>query len=121
MFVVKLGLIGLFFISLVLAMASPADGSEKEIRSLLGKHRVELGVGLLSNVSASNEVSANGVTTSSDASGLVGSIAYTYHFHRDFGFTVSAGALSADATVTVVGFESSIESATVAPLLFGFK
>jgi hypothetical protein len=90
-------------------------------KTLPGRHRVELVMGFLSGVSASNEVSAGGVTTKSDADGLVGSIAYTYYFNRDFGFNVSAGLLSANATTSVSGSGATVESASVVLLLFGVK
>jgi outer membrane protein W len=98
--------------------AQTATSPEKALR---GKHRVELGIGLLSGVSSSTEVSAGGVTTRSDADGLVGSIAYTYYFSHDFGINVSVGLLGADATTSVSGSEVIVESASVVPLLFGVK
>jgi hypothetical protein len=78
-------------------------------------------VGFLSEVSASTEVSAGGVTTKSDAGGVAGFLAYTYFLDRDFGISVSAGVLDADAKTSATGFETLVESASVTPLLFGVK
>ncbi|KPJ64661.1 hypothetical protein AMJ44_12350 [candidate division WOR-1 bacterium DG_54_3] len=89
--------------------------------SLRGKHGIELGVGLLSGVSATNEVSAGGVTTGSEANGLIGSIGYTYWVENDWGITFSVGVSDVDATVTASGLGTFVESATVVPVLFGVK
>lgn len=89
--------------------------------SLRGKHCIELDIGLLSEMSATSEVSAGGVTTRSEGNGLIGSIAYTYWLERNLGINFSVGALDADATTSVSGSGVFVESAAVVPVLFGLK
>ena len=52
--------------------------SQPAERSLRGKHHIELGVGFMTELSASNQVSIGGVTARSDATGLGRSLAYTH-------------------------------------------
>lgn len=111
----------LFILFPILAGAQTETTSETSPLSLYGKHRIEVHVGLLSAISASTEVTVDGVTTKSDASGLLGMIAYTYYFKPDFGLFVSSGVLDASATTSVSGSGSVVESAVVMPLLFGVK
>jgi hypothetical protein len=89
--------------------------------SLRGKHCVEVTAGLLSEISATHEVSAGGVTTKSEADGFIGSIGYTYWVENDWGITFSAGVSDVDATVSTSGSGTFVESATVGPVLFGVK
>jgi len=89
--------------------------------SLRGKHCIELTAGLLSEISATHEVSAGGVTTKSKADGLIGSIGYTYWFENDWGITFSVGVSDADATTSTSGSDVLVESAVVVPVLFGVK
>jgi outer membrane protein W len=90
-------------------------------RSLRGKHRIELGVGLMTELSASNQVSIGGVTTRNDATGIGGSLAYTHWLRDAWAINLSVGVVDADATVSVSGLGTSVESATVIPLLFGVR
>ncbi|MGB2768205.1 MAG: outer membrane beta-barrel protein, partial [Candidatus Zixiibacteriota bacterium] len=89
--------------------------------SLRGKHCIEVTAGLLSEISATQEVSAGGVTTKSEADGLIGSIGYTYWVENDWGITFSAGVSDADATTSVSDAGTSVISAVVVPMLFGVK
>lgn len=89
--------------------------------SLRGKHCIELTAGLLSEISATHEVSAGGVTTKSKADGLIGSIGYTYWFENDWGITFSVGISDADATVSTGSSGTSVIAAEVMPILFGVK
>lgn len=98
-----------------------ATASDDTPLSLQGKHRIEIGVGLLTNLSTAVEVAAGDVTTSSTSDGLVGCVAYTHHFHGDVGILASVGVLDASATTTVEGGSSHVASAAVFPVLFGVK
>jgi hypothetical protein len=89
--------------------------------SLRGKHCIEVTAGLLSEISATQEVTAGNVTTKSEANGFLGSVGYTYWVENDWGITVSAGASDVDATVSTSGSGTFVESATVIPVLFGVK
>lgn len=90
-------------------------------KSLRGKHGIELSIGLISEMSSTTEVSAGGVSTKSEANGLIGSIGYTYWFEDDWAINVSAGVVDADATVSAGGSGTFVESAAVVPILFGVK
>jgi outer membrane protein W len=57
----------------------------------------------------------------SEASGVVGSIAYDYWFADEWAFSVSLGVANANASTSVTGSGVFMESATVIPLLFGVK
>lgn len=89
--------------------------------SLRGKHCIEITAGLLSEISATQEVTAGNVTTKSEANGFLGSIGYTYWFENDWGITFSAGVSDADATTSVTDAGTSVISAVVMPMLFGVK
>lgn len=93
----------------------PAD------RSLRGKHRIEVGVGFMTELSASNEVSIGGVTTRNDATGIGGTLAYTHWLRDAWAVNLSVGVMDADASTTVTGTGTSIESAAVVPLLLGVR
>jgi outer membrane protein W len=110
----------------VLGQALPtAQATESAGRSasesLRGKHGIELTLGLLSEISSTTEVSPGGVTTKSEANGLIGSIGYTYWLEDDWAINVSAGVVDADATVSAGGSGTFVESAAVIPILFGVK
>lgn len=89
--------------------------------SLRGKHAIELGIGLLSEVRSSTAVSAGNMTTESDANGLIGSIIYTYWLEDNVGIHITTGVLDVDATTAVDGSETFVEASTVVPMLFGVK
>jgi len=89
--------------------------------SLRGKHGIELSIGLLSEISASSEVSAGNVTTKSEANGLMGSIAYNYWLENDLAINVLVGLLDVDATSTVDGSDTFVEFSSVSPMLFGVQ
>lgn len=89
--------------------------------ALQGKHRIEISLGLLTELTTTVEVVAGDVTTSSDSDGLVGSLAYTHYFHDDVALGVHLGVLDAQATTTVQGGQSHVVSAAVVPMLFGVK
>ncbi len=89
--------------------------------SLRGRHAIELGIGLLSEVSASHQVSAGSVTTKSESNGLIGSCAYTYWLENNVGISFRVGVLDVDATTAVDGSETFVEASTVVPMLFGVK
>jgi hypothetical protein len=91
------------------------------VRSLHGKHRIELGVGFMTELSASNQVSLGGVTTRNEATGIGGTFAYTHWLRNAWAINLSVGVVDADASTTVTGSSTSIESATVIPLLFGVR
>jgi len=97
------------------------DASPKSTRTFLNKHRIDLNVSLLSEINATSEVTFAGTTTRGDANGVVGGVAYTYYASRDFGLGVSVGVMDADATTSVTGTGTSVEAASVVPLLFGVK
>jgi hypothetical protein len=98
-----------------------ASLSQPAVRSLRGKHRIELGVGFMTELSASNQVSIGGVTTRNDATGIGGSLAYTHWLRDAWAINVSIGVVDADATTSVSGSGTSIEAATVIPLLVGVR
>ena len=89
--------------------------------SLRGKHCIEVTAGLLSEISATHEVSAGGVTTKSEADGFIGSIGYTYWLEDDWAINVSVGISDADATVSTGSSGTSVIAAEVMPILFGVK
>lgn len=115
---------GLLFMLMALPSSAGAQAgitSDNWEHSLQGKHRIELSVGFLSEVSVATEVTSGGVTIKSEASGVAAWIAYTYYFGNDFGVFTRLGVLDADAKTTVTGSTTIVESASVAPLLFGVK
>ncbi|UCF18621.1 MAG: hypothetical protein JSU87_11810 [Gemmatimonadota bacterium] len=101
------------------ALAQTTGSSDSN--SLRGRHGIELSLGFLSEVSAANELSVGGLTMTSEANGVIGSIAYDYWFADDLAFGVSLGVASANASTSVTGTGASMESATVMALLFGLK
>jgi outer membrane protein W len=103
----------------IVQAAEPAGRSSSE--SLRGKHEIELTMGLLGGTSSTTEVYPGDVRTKSEANGLIGSIGYTYWLEDDWAINVSTGVVDADATVSVGGGGTSVESAAVVPILFGVK
>ncbi|MDH3216239.1 MAG: porin family protein [Candidatus Krumholzibacteria bacterium] len=101
--------------------AARSSTSDEKPRSLRGKHRIELGIGLLSAVRTASEVEVGGITTSSDVQGVIWKIAYAYHVENDVAVGLSLGGLSFEATTSVSGSGVLTESASVVHLLFGVK
>ncbi len=97
-------------------MAGPADPP-----SLRGKHGIELGLGFLTGISSDNQVSVGGMEWTSEFSGVFGSIAYSYWIADEWAVNLSLGVASSEASTSVSGTGTSMESATVIPLLFGVK
>jgi hypothetical protein len=102
-------------------LAQAPETSENTALSLRGNHLIEVRAGLLSEVGVKNEVTVAEVTSKSDLSGLLGSVAYTYYFDHDFGIITSIGLLDADASSSVIGLNTIVESASVMHWLFGVK
>jgi hypothetical protein len=98
-----------------------ASGDRPASNSLRGKHHIEITAGLLSEVSATQEVTAGNVTTKSESNGFLGSVGYTYWVENEWGITFRAGVSDVDATVSTNGSGTLVESATVVPVLFGVK
>lgn len=98
-----------------------ASADRPASNSLRGKHCIEITAGLLSEMSATQEVSVGNVTAKSEADGFLGSIGYTYWVENDWGITFSAGVSDVDATVSASGSVTFTQSATVVPVLFGVK
>ncbi len=110
----------------ILAAALPVSAAaqtkaEPEVRALRGKHTVELSLGLLSQVSVENEISTGSATMTSEASGFVGSIGYSYWFTDEWAINLSIGVANADASTSMSGSDFSVGSAVVIPLDFGMK
>jgi outer membrane protein W len=103
------------------ATQEPAVKAQEARYALEGKHGLELNVGLLSSVKASTDVSAGGVTTTSGASGFVGSIGYSYWLENHLAVTASVGASDVGAETSAGAAGVYVESATIVPLLFGVK
>jgi len=97
----------------------PADRPASN--SFRGRHCIEVTGGLLSEITSTAEVSAGDVRTKSEANGFLGSIGYTYWLEDDWGITFSMGASDVDATVSTSGSGTSVEAATVVPILFGVR
>lgn len=101
----------------VMARAQTTD----QPNSLRGTHQIEVSLGLLSDLSTTTEVSVGGVDMTSDASGLIGSIAYGYWVTDEWAVVLSIGVVNANVSTSASGTGASVESATVIPLLLGAK
>ena len=96
-------------------------GDRPVSNSLRGRHCIEVTAGLLSEISATQEVTAGNVTTKSEANGFLGSVGYTYWVENDWGITFSVGVSDMDASVSTSGSGTSVIAAEVMPILFGVK
>ncbi len=103
-------------ISAVAQTTGPADSP-----ALRGKHGIEVSLGFLSGISSASQVSAGGVETRGEFSGVIGSIGYNYWFADQWALNLSLGVASAEASTSVSGAGVTVESATVLPLLLGVK
>ena len=106
--------------NLSLTEQTPAIG-HPAYNTLAGKHRIELGVGLLSKISSSTEISYGNSTTKSEANGLLGSISYSYWLEDHVSVHITTGVMDVDATTAAHGLDTYVEASTVTPLLFGVK
>jgi hypothetical protein len=91
------------------------------VRPLRGKHAIELSIGLLSEFRSETFASAGNRTTTSEASGFIGSIAYTYWLEEYAGFHITSGSIDVDVTTSTDGSRTFTEAWTVVPVLFGIK
>jgi outer membrane protein W len=95
--------------------------SQSSSGCLRGKHGIELGVGFLSEITSTANVTTNDVLLESETNGIVGTIGYTYWFEDEWAFNISAGVIDVDATVTAGAPGTFVESASVVPILLGVK
>ncbi|MHC4236113.1 MAG: outer membrane beta-barrel protein [Planctomycetota bacterium] len=110
----------------IVAVALPASAVAQTTgtanpHSLRATHEIEVSIGLLSALNAGSEVSVGSVEMTSEVTGIIGSIGYNYWFADEWGVTASLGVANADVSTSVSGWDASVESAVVIPLLFGVK
>lgn len=102
--------------------ASAQDIDTPRVRSLKGKHGLQVNLGVLGQASTTNQISFAGLTTESNAKDFSGSVAYTYWFERDWAVHASIGFLDADVTTSIGGDRGTLtESAGVVPILLGLR
>ena len=107
-------------LALVQPAAAQSDHTPR-IRSLKGKHGLQVNLGVLGQASTTNQVNFFGTITESSADNFSGSVAYTYWFERDWAIHASIGFLDADAKTTVGRGRTVSEAAAVMPLLLGLR
>ncbi len=91
------------------------------VRSLKGKHGLQVNLGVLGQASTTNQVTFSGIITESSATDFSGSVSYTYWFERDWAVHASVGFLDADVKTSVGGGRTLTESAAVVPILLGLR
>ena len=103
------------------AVAEDTDHPKTSSSSILleGRHAITIQLGVLNQVSAESNVSADGVTSDTRVSGFSGSLSYSYWAGRDWSIEVSSGVIDAETMTSVSGDGVRSESAGVVPLLFG--
>jgi outer membrane protein W len=110
----------------IVALGLPTGGLTQtpvhpEPYSRRGLHQIELGIGLLSALNASSEVSVGGVGVTSEVNGVLGSLAYSYWLADEWAVAISVGIANADVSTSASGSGAAVESAAVIPMLFGVK
>jgi hypothetical protein len=128
MFILKVAIAALLIIlplsaaaqDVSLTQQGPATGYPA-YHSLAGKHRIEIGVGLLSKIYSTTTLSDGYTTTRSEADGLLGSISYSHWLEDHVSIQITTGIMDVDAHTTEHGSETFVEASTVTPLLFGVK
>lgn len=113
-------LIPMLAVALPISAAAQTTGPTNP-HSLRATHEIEVSIGLLSALGAGSEVSVGGVEMTSEVNGIIGSIAYNYWFADEWAVTASLGVANADVSTSASGWNASVESAVVIPLLFGVK
>ena len=106
------------------SLAQPAWAQDTEaprVRSLKGKHGLQLNVGVLGQASTTHEIALGGIVTESSANDFSGSVAYTYWFERDWAVHASIGFLDADVKTSLGNGGTLTESAGVVPILLGLR
>ena len=109
-----------------IALGLPTSGlaqtlAQSDPYSQGGLHQIELSIGLLSALNAGSDVSVGGVGVTSEVSGIIGSLAYSYWLADEWAVTLSVGIANADASTSASGSRVAVESAAVIPVLFGLK
>ena len=106
----------------ILPLAGETEAiSRTSFHPLAGRHRIELGIGLMSRIYSTTKVWDDHTTTRSEANGLLGSISYSYWLEDHVSVHVSTGVMDVDAYATEYGSDTHVEASTVSPLLFGVK
>lgn len=109
-------------LAIVLPITASAQGTEGSDSSApRGRHEIELNIGFLSALSASNDVRVGSLEMTSEADGIIRSMTYGYRFASEWAATLSIGVASADARMSVSGSGVFTESAAVIPVLLGVK
>ncbi len=108
----------------IVALGLPTSGlaqtlAQPDPYSRGGLHEIKLSIGLLSALNAGSDVSVGGVAVTSEVSGLIGSLAYSYWLADEWAVTLSVGIANADASTSASGSGATVESAAVIPMLSG--
>jgi hypothetical protein len=111
----------IFLTMLYASTTAQVQGEAGSNYPLRGKHGIGIGVGLLSEMAVTNEISTGGVTTESSMSGLAGFIEYAYWIEDNMAFNFGVGAIGADARTSTGVSGVTTETAVVVPMLFGVK
>ncbi len=89
--------------------------------SWLGRHQVQLSIGLLSGYGVETGTWTGGLENSAGGSGLLGSIVYSYWFRDDFAAGASIGIIGSEVNSSINGSRVFLETGSVVPVLFGIR
>jgi len=110
----------------IVALGLPTSGlaqtlAQPDPYSRRGLHEIHVSIGLLSALNAGSDVSIGGAAVTSEVSGIIGSLAYSYWLADEWAVTLSVGIANADASTSASGSGVALESAAVIPMLLGVK
>ncbi len=107
---------------LVLAVNAFGQDSEKPSTQYAGrsKHNIQLNVGLLFDTEVDNEV-MGGVSNRVSNDGFIGSISYWYWSKQELAVGLAVAVLGSEVSNAVIASEVFNETASVIPVLLGFK
>lgn len=89
--------------------------------SLKNRSVLEINMGMWGGSKVSNTIGISGIRSTADASSFVGNVVYAYGLRENAAVTLSAGVLTAGASVNVGVPGVSQESGTVIPVLIGMR
>lgn len=102
---------------LFVTVAQAAD-AEKAVKPLVGRHRIELGFGLLSDVENDIGVLPGVVTNDVSVDGAAFNLGYTYWPRENWNFSFKLAVLGANVNQNYAVGLMSTETSSVVPLIF---
>lgn len=113
-------------IAVVMLNIAVLQVAQAQMYSLAHRSSIEISFGMWNESKAGNQISTGGIISNAKTNGLIGELSYCYWPQENLALNISAGVISAEATLTTSGSNIlttgfSQRASSVTPILFGVK